>query len=84
LHHHERWDGNGYPDGLAGEQIPLGARIIFVADSFDAMTSNRLYREPLGRENALLEVERCQGTQFDPEVVQAFLVAVGAARPVSV
>jgi diguanylate cyclase (GGDEF)-like protein len=84
LHHHERWDGNGYPDRIAGEQIPLGARIIFVADSFDAMTSNRLYREPLGREEAYLEVERCQGTQFDPEVVQAFLAAVGAARPVGV
>jgi diguanylate cyclase (GGDEF)-like protein len=84
LHHHERWDGSGYPAGLAGERIPLGARIIFVADAFDAMTSNRLYREPLGREAAYLEVERCQGTQFDPEVVQAFLAAVDAPRPISV
>jgi diguanylate cyclase (GGDEF)-like protein/putative nucleotidyltransferase with HDIG domain len=84
LHHHERWDGGGYPAGLAGERIPLGARIIFVADAFDAMTSNRLYRDPLSREDAYLEVERCQGTQFDPEVVQAFLAVVGAARPVGV
>jgi diguanylate cyclase (GGDEF)-like protein len=84
LHHHERWDGSGYPAGLAGERIPLGARIIFVADAFDAMTSNRLYREPLSRDAAYLEVERCQGTQFDPEVVQAFLAAVDAPRPVSV
>jgi diguanylate cyclase (GGDEF)-like protein/putative nucleotidyltransferase with HDIG domain len=84
LHHHERWDGSGYPAGLAGERIPFGARIIFVADAFDAMTSNRLYREPLSREAAYLEVERCQGTQFDPEVVQAFLAAVDAPRPISV
>jgi diguanylate cyclase (GGDEF)-like protein len=84
LHHHERWDGSGYPAGLAGQRIPLGARIIFVADAFDAMTSNRLYREPLSRDAAYLEVERCQGTQFDPEVVQAFLAAVDAPRPVSV
>jgi diguanylate cyclase (GGDEF)-like protein/putative nucleotidyltransferase with HDIG domain len=84
LHHHERWDGGGYPAGLAGERIPRGARIIFVADAFDAMTSNRLYRDPLSHEDAYLEVERCQGTQFDPEVVQAFLAAVGAARPVGV
>jgi diguanylate cyclase (GGDEF)-like protein len=84
LHHHERWDGSGYPAGLAGQRIPLGARIIFVADAFDAMTSNRLYREPLSRDAAYLEVERCQGTQFDPEVVQAFLAAVDAPRPISV
>ena len=83
LHHHERWDGSGYPDGLAGDRIPLGARIIFVADAFDAMTSDRLYREPLSLEEALAEVERCAGTQFDPEVVHAFLACVGAQIPVS-
>ncbi len=83
LHHHERWDGGGYPAGLAGERIPLGARIIFVADAFDAMTSNRLYRDPLSYEDAYLEVERCQGTQFDPEVVQAFLASVSAPRAIS-
>ena len=83
LHHHERWDGTGYPDGLEGEAIPIGARIIFVADAFDAMTSNRLYRTPLTHEEALHEVERCSGSQFDPDVVQAFLAAVGAREPVA-
>jgi putative nucleotidyltransferase with HDIG domain len=84
LHHHERWDGTGYPDGLAGETIPLGARIIFVADAFDAMTSNRLYRESMPREAALQEVERCQGTQFDPTVVHAFLAAIGSPQAAAV
>ena len=72
-HHHERWDGRGYPDGLAGEAIPLGARIIAVADSFDAMTSDRPYRDALPREVAIEELRRCSGTQFDVRVVQAFL-----------
>jgi diguanylate cyclase (GGDEF)-like protein len=84
LHHHERWDGSGYPDGLAGENIPLGARIIFVADAFDAMTSSRLYRLPMSHAAAIEEVERCAGTQFDPEVVRAFLAAVGVRAPVAV
>jgi HD-GYP domain-containing protein (c-di-GMP phosphodiesterase class II) len=83
LHHHERWDGAGYPDGLAGDEIPLGARIIFVADAYDAMTSNRLYRAPLSHIEAQLEVERCQGSQFDPEIVHAFLSAIGAAEAIS-
>jgi diguanylate cyclase (GGDEF)-like protein/putative nucleotidyltransferase with HDIG domain len=83
LHHHERWDGAGYPDGLAGDRIPLGARIIFVSDAFDAMTSDRLYRESLSFEDALAEVERCSGSQFDPQVVSAFLACVGARIPVS-
>ena len=72
LHHHERWDGTGYPDGLRGDLIPLGARIIFVADAFDAMTSDRVYRARLSREEALAELERCSGTQFDPAIVDAF------------
>ncbi|TML72082.1 MAG: diguanylate cyclase [Actinobacteria bacterium] len=72
LHHHERWDGTGYPDGLRGDLIPLGARIIFVADAFDAMTSDRVYRASLSREEALAELERCSGTQFDPAIVDAF------------
>jgi putative nucleotidyltransferase with HDIG domain len=71
--HHERWDGNGYPEGLAGGQIPLGARIFAVADSFDAMTSDRPYRRGRQLDEALAEIERCAGTQFDPAVVTAFL-----------
>jgi diguanylate cyclase (GGDEF)-like protein len=72
LHHHERWDGAGYPDGLRGEQIPLGARIIFVSDAYDAMTSDRVYRAKRSSEAALAELKRCAGTQFDPGIVAAF------------
>jgi HD-GYP domain-containing protein (c-di-GMP phosphodiesterase class II) len=72
LHHHERWDGAGYPDGLRAEQIPLGARIIFVTDAYDAMTSDRIYRAKRSTEAALAELERCAGTQFDPGIVAAF------------
>ena len=72
-HHHERYDGNGYPDGLKGERIPQMARIIAVADTFDAMTSERPYRKALTKEVACAEVERCRGTQFDPEAADAFL-----------
>jgi HD-GYP domain-containing protein (c-di-GMP phosphodiesterase class II) len=71
LHHHERWDGRGYPDRLPGNEIPLGARIIFVVDAYDAMTSDRVYRGRLTRADALAELERCAGTQFDPSVVAA-------------
>jgi len=71
LHHHERWDGAGYPNRLAGEEIPLGARIIFVADAYDAMTSDRAYRSAIPQQAALAELERCAGTQFDPAVVKA-------------
>ena len=71
LHHHERWDGSGYPDGLPGERIPLGARIIFVADAYDAMTSERVYRRRVLPEQAVAELQRCAGTQFDPEIVDA-------------
>jgi diguanylate cyclase (GGDEF)-like protein/putative nucleotidyltransferase with HDIG domain len=77
LHHHERWDGSGYPDGLDGENIPLGARIIFVADAFDAMTSERVYRRRLSTADAISELERCAGTQFDPEIVTAFAEELG-------
>jgi diguanylate cyclase (GGDEF)-like protein len=72
LHHHERWDGNGYPERRAGEDIPLGARILFVADAYDAMTTDRVYRSRLSHAHAMAELERCAGTQFDPEVVAAF------------
>jgi diguanylate cyclase (GGDEF)-like protein/putative nucleotidyltransferase with HDIG domain len=84
LHHHERWDGHGYPDGLAGDRIPLGARIIFVADAFDAMTSDRIYRAALSYEEAVAEVDRCAGTQFDPDVVRAFLARVDSQIAVGV
>jgi len=69
---HERHDGGGYPDGLAGEEIPIAARIIAVCDSFDAMTTNRPYRTAMSVENALEELARCAGGQFDPAVVDAF------------
>jgi diguanylate cyclase (GGDEF)-like protein len=73
LHHHERWDGAGYPARLAGDQIPLGARIIFVADAYDAMTSDRAYSQAMSQREALAELERCAGTQFDPAVVRALV-----------
>ena len=72
-HHHERWDGTGYPDRLGGEMIPLGARIIAVADAYDAMVSDRPYRKGLSHETAMAEVIRNAGTQFDPTVVAAFV-----------
>jgi diguanylate cyclase (GGDEF)-like protein/PAS domain S-box-containing protein len=75
-HHHERFDGKGYPDGLAGEDIPLEARILAVVDSFDAMIHERVYRKALSWEEAIAELERCAGTQFDPAVVEAFLALV--------
>jgi diguanylate cyclase (GGDEF)-like protein len=71
--HHERWDGTGYPMKLAGEAIPLHARILTVVDSFDAMTSHRVYHEPMSIEAAGAELQRCSGSQFDPAVVEAFL-----------
>jgi HD-GYP domain-containing protein (c-di-GMP phosphodiesterase class II) len=76
LHHHERLDGAGYPSGLRGTEIPLGSRIIAVADSYDALTTNRPYRTARTREEALAELQRCVGTQFDPEVVGAFCATV--------
>lgn len=78
LYHHERFDGRGYPTGLAGAAIPLEARVVAVADAFDAMTSTRPYRRALPLAVALAEIERCRGTQFDPEVADAFLRAVWA------
>ena len=85
LHHHERWDGSGYPDGVAGEHIPLGARIIFVADAYDAMISERVYRRRVSPEEAIAELDRCAGTQFDPNVVAALAeelaLDAGPAQP---
>ena len=69
-YHHERWDGSGYPDGLSKEDIPLNARIVAIADSLDAMTSNRSYREPLSFIDARDELLRCRGTQFDPYLAE--------------
>ena len=69
-HHHERWDGFGYPDGLAGSGIPLGARIVHACDAFDAMTETRSYRAPVSVEEACCELTRCAGQQFDPVVVR--------------
>ncbi len=71
--HHERWDGGGYPLGLTKDMIPLEARILSVADAYDAMTSPRIYRQPFSSEEAREELERCSGHQFDPMVVAAFL-----------
>ena len=86
LHHHERWDGSGYPDGLPGERIPLGARIIFVADAYDAMISERVYRRRVSPTEAIAELDRCAGTQFDPHVVNALAkelaLDAGPAQPV--
>jgi diguanylate cyclase (GGDEF)-like protein/putative nucleotidyltransferase with HDIG domain len=77
LHHHERWDGSGYPDGLPGDEIPLGARIIFVADAYDAMTSERVYRRRVDPEQAIAELRRCAGSQFDPGIVNALADELG-------
>jgi diguanylate cyclase (GGDEF)-like protein len=78
---HERFDGGGYPDGLAGDSIPLASRIVFVCDAFHAMTSERPYGTPMSVENAIAELSRCAGTQFDPEVVIAFSAARAAPTP---
>ncbi len=72
---HERWDGTGYPDGLAGTAIPLGARIIAACDALDAMTSDRCYQSGRTLPDALAELRRCAGTQFDPDIVTALCAA---------
>lgn len=73
LHHHEKWDGSGYPSGLKGEQIPINCRILAVVDSFDAMTNNRIYRKAMGQEEAIQELIKNKGTQFDPRIVDIFI-----------
>jgi putative nucleotidyltransferase with HDIG domain len=78
--HHERWDGKGYPYGRAGEAIPLGARILSVVDSYDAMISERPYRKPMSDADARAELRRCAGGQFDPQVVEAFLQALDESQ----
>ncbi len=81
-HHHERFDGRGYPDGLSGAEIPLGARILFVADAYEAMTSDRPYRKALSTDRALKELKNNRGTQFDPKVVDALvkIILAGESR----
>ncbi len=77
-HHHEWWNGKGYPAGLSGNAIPLMSRMIGIADAYDTMTTPRPYREPLTSALALKELERCAGVQFDPELVEAFVAMVRA------
>jgi HD-GYP domain-containing protein (c-di-GMP phosphodiesterase class II) len=77
---HERWDGHGYPDGLAGEEIPLLARIVSCCDAYNAMTSDRAYRAALSHEDAVAELRRASGTQFDPRVVDALVASLGYAE----
>ena len=74
--HHERFDGKGYPEYKAGEDIPIEARIIAIADSYDAMTSNRSYRKYLPQDKVRAEIERCAGTQFDPDVAKCMLTII--------
>jgi HD-GYP domain-containing protein (c-di-GMP phosphodiesterase class II) len=78
---HERWDGDGYPDGLKGDEIPLGARVVAVCDAFDAMTTDRPYRDTISEAEAIEELRRCAGTQFDPLVVDAFCRVISRERP---
>jgi putative nucleotidyltransferase with HDIG domain len=73
LYHHEKWDGSGYPDGLVKEDIPLFSRILTIADTFDALTSKRPYRNTVGPFQALKEIHKCAGSQFDPNLVKIFL-----------
>ncbi len=75
-HHHENWDGSGYPDGLAGDEVPLAARIIHLVDAYDAITSSRPYRRALAHEEAIRRIGETSGTQFDPEIVDVFLELV--------
>ena len=100
LHHHEWWDGEGYPgeididkidlysplrnqrEGLKGEDIPLAARIVAVADVFDALSSKRVYKEAWSEENALIEIQQNAGKQFDPEVVMAFFEVIPRIREI--
>jgi HD-GYP domain-containing protein (c-di-GMP phosphodiesterase class II) len=80
LKHHERWDGSGYPLGLKGEDIPMECRILSVIDSFDAMTSERPYNKPRSKEEAVQEIKRCAGTQFDPDIVDLFVEVIDEGK----
>jgi HD-GYP domain-containing protein (c-di-GMP phosphodiesterase class II) len=73
MYHHERWDGKGYPEGLKGEEIPVGARIIALADTYQALTSNRPYRKAFSKKEAMKIIERLAGSQFEPKITETFL-----------
>lgn len=79
-HHHERWDGQGYPDGISGSAIPLGSRIILISDTIDAMTTDRPYRKRLSLEIVIAELQKCKGTQFDPDLVDMVISSVAVRR----
>jgi HD-GYP domain-containing protein (c-di-GMP phosphodiesterase class II) len=79
-HHHERWDGQGYPEGLSAKDIPLGARIILIADTIDAMTTDRPYRKRLPLDIVIAELQKCKGTQFDPELIDVVVASVAVRR----
>jgi len=83
LSHHERWDGSGYPRGIAGEEIPLGARVLAAVDAYESMVTGRPYRAPLGRDQAVAELKAGSGTQFDPRVVEALLRVIARERSAS-
>jgi HD-GYP domain-containing protein (c-di-GMP phosphodiesterase class II) len=75
-HHHERWDGRGYPDGLQGDAIPLGARVIAIADVYDALTLHRSYRQGTSKERAILHLRREKGSRLDPYLVEVFITVL--------
>jgi len=84
IHHHERWDGQGYPTGLGANLIPLGARIIAVAETFDALTAATGWSDPVDEDAAREELRACSGSQFDPEVVAAFLKVQPIIQPIGI
>jgi putative nucleotidyltransferase with HDIG domain len=79
-HHHERWDGRGYPEGLSGESIPVGARIILISDTIDAMTTDRPYRKRMALDVVIMELQKCRGSQFDPRIIDVTVSSVAVRR----
>lgn len=73
LYHHEKWDGTGYPEGLKKDEIPLLSRILTIVDAYDVMISGRPYKDPISKKEALAEIDRCSGTQFDPNLSEIFI-----------